>query len=48
MYCLDKSPKRFGQVLFLIEKGQELIPILGQITSWGSYLVDKKGGAESL
>ena len=32
----------------LTEKGEELIPILGQIASWGSYLVDKKGGKQSL
>ncbi len=32
----------------LTKKGEELIPILGQIASWGSYLVDKKGDAKSI
>jgi DNA-binding HxlR family transcriptional regulator len=31
----------------LTEKGKELIPIFGQIASWGSYLVDKKSDAQS-
>ena len=32
----------------LTEKGNELIPIFGQIASWGSYLVDKKGETQAL